>query len=95
MAETLTLSKILYVRENEKKIAQKDFHQSMNDFEKVATDFYTLLKKKENAEASYEQFLQSSVPINQLKQLTSYIEILNNKIVELQEKVKNKRAQKM
>ncbi|WP_156289064.1 flagellar export protein FliJ [Oceanobacillus salinisoli] len=91
MAETLTLTKILNVRESEKKVAQKDYTQSMNTFEAVASDFYTLLKKKENAEDSYEKYIHSNVPIDQIKQLTGYIELLNRQILEVQQQVNNAR----
>jgi len=50
MAETVVFSKILHVRENEKKDAQKIYYQAMDVFEKVASELYVLLKKKETAE---------------------------------------------
>ncbi|MFD1850381.1 flagellar export protein FliJ [Oceanobacillus bengalensis] len=87
MTGTATLSKVLTIRENEKKVAQKAYHQSMGVFEEVAKELYLLLKKKEEAEQQYERFIQSTAPINQIKQLVDYLEVLTTEILFVQQKV--------
>ncbi|MFC4023150.1 flagellar export protein FliJ [Oceanobacillus longus] len=91
MAETLAFTKILNLCENEKDIAQKAYYQSMNSFEKTASELYTLLRKKENAEESYDFYIQSPTPIEQIKVQALYIEKLNKQINELQQVVQRAR----
>ncbi|MGY0691559.1 flagellar export protein FliJ [Virgibacillus sp. FSP13] len=91
MAETMALSKILHVREQEKNDAHKAYRNSMELFEEIATKLYTLLRKKEAAEESYESYLQQTTPIDQLKEQVRYIEILNKQIVTLQHSVQQAR----
>lgn len=91
MTDTLVFSKIRNVKESEKNSAQKAYHQSMEFFEEVATKLYHLLRKKEAAEASYESYLQQSIPLEKLKQQMAYIERLNNQIVNMQSEVQKAR----
>ncbi|HLR74694.1 MAG TPA: flagellar export protein FliJ [Virgibacillus sp.] len=92
MSHIMTLEKILHVRENEKKNAQKAHHQSIKSFEDVATKLYNLLRKKEAAEDSYESSLQSTTTITEIKQQVLYIEQLNKHIVQLQDQVNQARS---
>lgn len=87
MAETASLEKILNVREREKEDAQLAHHQSMVSFEKVATKLYDILKKKEDAQSSYENYIKDTVQINKIKEQISYIESLNTQILTLQNQV--------
>lgn len=87
----MALTKILNVRENEKKIAEKDYSKSVQAFETVATELYSLLKKKEDAEEAYEKCIQSNVAIDQLMQISNYIESINDEIIEVQQKVNQAR----
>lgn len=91
MAETVALSKILNVRENEKRDAQKAYQQSIDFFEEIATQLYNLLRKKEVAEESYEGYLHQTTPIDRIKEQVAYIEILNNQIMKLQHDVQKAR----
>ncbi|WP_449353946.1 flagellar export protein FliJ [Virgibacillus natechei] len=93
MAETVTLSKLLHVRENDRKEAQKVYHDALAFFEDIATQFYTLLRKKEGAEESYDNSLQATVPLEMIKEQITYIEMLNKQILELQEKVQHARSE--
>ncbi|ASN05725.1 flagellar export protein FliJ [Virgibacillus necropolis] len=93
MAETVALSKILNVREREKHDAQKDYHQSMEYFEGVATRLYTLLKKKENAEEVQEAYLETTISIDKIREQITYIENLNKQIVQLQRDVRTARTE--
>ncbi|MFD1037986.1 flagellar export protein FliJ [Virgibacillus byunsanensis] len=92
MAETMALSKILHIRENEKKNAQRVYHQSIEFFENIATQLYNLLKKKEAAEDSYELYLKETTPIDKIKEQVIYIELLNNQIMSLQNDVQKART---
>lgn len=85
------LTKILDVRENEKKVAQKIYSQSQEQFELVATSLYTLLKKKEDAEEAYDKCIQANVAIDQLQQISYFIETIEEEILDLQFKVNRAR----
>lgn len=84
MSQTVSLSKVLNVRENEKKMAQKAYISSRDIFEEVATKLYHVLKKKEEAEAAYDQFIQKQTSIERIREQISYIEKLNQEIIHLQ-----------
>lgn len=88
----MVFSKILNVRENEKKNAQKEYHQSMKFFEEIATKLYHLLRKKEVAEASYESYLHKTTPIDIMKDQITYLEILNKQMMTLQSQVQEARS---
>lgn len=92
MAETVTLSKLLHVRENERNDAQKAYQHALAFFEDIATQLYTLLRKKEDAEESYDNSLQTTVPLEIIKEQVAYIELLNNQILRLQQKVQHARS---
>ncbi|MBP1968100.1 flagellar FliJ protein [Virgibacillus natechei] len=92
MAETATLSKLLHIRENEKKEAKQAYHQSMDFFEGIATRLYTLLKRKENAEDSYDDCLSATSSVEIIKEQVAFIELLNNQIMNLQQQVQIARA---
>lgn len=87
MDGVLALSKILILREKEKKEAQKAFSHAHAFFEKTATHLYTLLRTKEEAEESYERFIQTTTPLDRIKEQVIYIEKLNKHILTLQSEV--------
>jgi len=91
MAETIALSKILRIREQEKMDAEKSYQQSMAFFENIATRMYTLLKRKETAESSFERGMQDIIPIEKIKEQVAYIEELNKQIINLQAEVNQAR----
>ncbi|HLT55579.1 MAG TPA: flagellar export protein FliJ [Bacillota bacterium] len=93
MAESMAFHKILHVRENEKSIALREYNQSLDLFEQVATELYQLLKKKENAEESYDMSLQNATSIEKIKEQALYIEMLNEEISSLQEQVQRARTE--
>ncbi|MFD2208827.1 flagellar export protein FliJ [Virgibacillus halophilus] len=93
MAQTAVLNKLLDLREKEKKDAQKAYRQSMDFFEDIAGKMYRLLQKKENAEQSYENYLQQSIPLDRVKEQLSYIELLNQRILDLQNEVQRARQE--
>ncbi|MBD1224166.1 flagellar export protein FliJ [Virgibacillus halodenitrificans] len=91
MSGTVSLSKVLQVRELEKNNAQKAYHQSMDVFEEMATRLYNILKKKEAAEATYETDLHNGASINKIKQQAIHIEYINKQINDLQSEVQQAR----
>ena len=91
MAETIALFKILRIREQEKMDAEKSYQQSMAFFENIATRMYTLLKRKETAESSFERGMQDIIPIEKIKEQVAYIEELNKQIINLQAEVNQAR----
>ena len=93
MVEIVALSKILHVREREKDDAQKNYHQSIDYFENVATQLYALLKKKEKAEESHEVYMHNTIPIDKIREQLAYIEILNKRIQHLQQEMQAARIE--
>src|SRR5690625_8038467 len=93
MAQTKALTKILHIREKEEKDAQMAHHQSVAFFERLATQLYQLLRKKEDAEATYEQKLKNPTSIDEIKNQLTYIESLNKQIIHLQTEVNQARQQ--
>lgn len=93
MAETAVLTKILNVREQEKIDAQKEQVEARDNFEKVATQLYTNLKTKEQAELTLETYMQESSAINYIKDQSLYIQALNKKIMSLQHHVQKARQE--
>jgi len=91
LAETKSFRKILYVREQEKMDAQKAYQQSTDSFEQIATRFYYLLKKKEDAETSYEELIQHLTTLDKVKEQAAYIEKLNKQIICMQHEVQQAR----
>ncbi|AXI09084.1 flagellar export protein FliJ [Oceanobacillus zhaokaii] len=92
MADTVVFSKILHIRENEKKAAQKVYYQAMDVFEKVASELYILLKKKEAAEETYDQYIQTTTALDRIIDQVNYIQQLNNQIVLVEKNVQKARA---
>lgn len=90
---TVTLTKVLNIREQEKMDAQMAYNQSLKTFEEIATRLYMLLKKKEAAEETYEVSIQDSMQIEKIRQQMDYIEILSRKIVDLERDVQKAREE--
>lgn len=86
-----SLQKILQVREREKKDAQLAHHKSIQMFEEIATKLYTLLKKKEDAERSYDQYIKETTSIEIIREQMDYLDALNKQIIGMQQEVKKAR----
>ncbi|RYG73924.1 flagellar export protein FliJ [Lentibacillus lipolyticus] len=93
MAGTVTLSKILHLRENEKQAAQKSYQTAVEVFESTATQLYHLLRKKEEAERSYEACLEETATIHRIQEQAVYMENLTRQVVAMQEDVQAARAE--
>lgn len=86
-----TLTKILQVRENEKKEAQIAHKQSVDLFEEVAQKLYVLLRKKEVADKNFSLVTSKKTSIEVIKEQSKHIENLSKQIIHLQSKVNNAR----
>lgn len=84
MTRISSLAKIRDMRDNERQLAQKAYTQSQATFEKIATELYNLLKKKEVAEESFENAIQASTSIEKIKEQSAYIEKLTKQIQTVQ-----------
>lgn len=82
-----TLSKILNIREKEKKDAQLLHYESTIYFEAVASKLHSLLVEKESAEELYEKDFEEITSIDKIREQTAYIEYLTKQIVVMQEEV--------
>ncbi|MCD5322684.1 MULTISPECIES: flagellar export protein FliJ [Pontibacillus] len=91
MTSLSTFHKLLDLKEQDKHVAQKNYQDSMDQFEDVATRLYQLLKKKENAEAYYEAEVQKGLSITALHSHHAYIEQLSQQIEEVQQVVQEAR----
>lgn len=89
----LTLSKVLQVRENEKKDAVLVYNQAIEKFENVATKLYQMLRKKEMAEQTVEAYKETITPIDSIIEQMTYIESLNQQIRSLQTAVNEAREE--
>lgn len=87
MANTAMLHKLLHIREQEKKEAQRKRLEAVNQFEQVATQLYEALKSKESAEKELQSNIQVTATINEIKDQSTYIEALTQQIIDLQRRV--------
>ncbi|GIO21968.1 flagellar export protein FliJ [Oceanobacillus sp. J11TS1] len=84
MARISSLVKIRDMHDNERQIAQKAYTESQETFEKIAMELYNLLKKKEVAENTFDNAIQTSTSIEKIKEQSAYIEKLTNQIQTVQ-----------
>lgn len=84
MAKVSSLAKIRDMHDNEKQVAQRAYAESQETFEKIARELYSLLKKKEMAESTFENAIQASTSIEKIKEQSAYIEKLTNQIQTVQ-----------
>lgn len=89
----VVMSKILTIREKEKKDAQHAYQLSINQFERIGTKMYELLRKKEVAEQAYEESLQASTNITSIQEHMEYMEFINKQINNLQQAVQQARTE--
>lgn len=91
MQQTEMLSKILNIREQEKKDAQIAHHTSMTFFDRVASKLSTLTNEKAKAEKAYQEYLAEMTTIEKIREQTAYIEKINMQIVTMQAEAKKAR----
>ncbi|QST01585.1 flagellar export protein FliJ [Pontibacillus sp. ALD_SL1] len=93
MTSLSTFHKLLDLKEKDKHVAQKNYQDSMDQFEYVATRLYELLKKKENKEAAFQSSIQNGLSITDLNSYHTYVGQLSIQIEQLQLQVKEARSE--
>ncbi|WP_138414833.1 flagellar export protein FliJ [Aquibacillus sediminis] len=93
MADIETFQKLLVVRERDKNLAKKNYQQSVQFFENLASELYQLLKNKEDAEKEYQQQLANTSSVTMLSHYSLYIQRIKTKIGELQSSVNQARQE--
>ncbi|HLR73408.1 MAG TPA: flagellar export protein FliJ [Pseudogracilibacillus sp.] len=84
MSETAVLYKVLEVKEQEKQEAQLERVKAVEKFEHIANQLYEQLKEKEDAEEHLNVEMKATFTIDKMINQTQYINILANKIINLQ-----------
>lgn len=87
MATIQTMEKIMDLRMKEKNEVQQAYKQSIDDFEKQASELYKKLKEKETAQASYRDQLSRSLKVNDMLLSHHYIQNMDKDIEKLQKSV--------
>ena len=87
MHQTQTLSKILNIREKEKKDAQREHYESTVHFENLATKLHSLLIEKDSVEKLYEINFGKLTSIDKIREQMAYIEYLTQQIGLMQKQV--------
>src|SRR5699024_6961389 len=84
MSETAVLYKVLEVKEQEKQEAQLERVKAVEKFEHIANQLYEQLKEKEDAEEHLNVEMKATFTNDKMINQTQYINILANKIINLQ-----------
>ncbi|MDA3130613.1 flagellar export protein FliJ [Aliibacillus thermotolerans] len=80
MGFTYSFQQILELKEREKEAKEQEYQQSVNQFEKVATALYELLRQKEQIEEMYEKKMKEGMLIQELQQNEKALFQLTNEI---------------
>ncbi|MBB5147875.1 MULTISPECIES: flagellar export protein FliJ [Ureibacillus] len=89
---TYRFEKLLTIREQEKQQTEMAYKESVRSFEKVATQLYELLKKKENLIEYQNERLKNGLTIDEIHHFAKFIDSLEHTIDEVQQKVKQARV---
>lgn len=80
-------AKVLTIREQEKSETELAYKESVSAFEKVATELYNLLKKKEDTVDNQNSLLTSGLSIDSIHHYSNYIVALQKRIDIVQKQV--------
>jgi flagellar protein FliJ len=86
------LEKVMAMKEKEQEKAQRDYQEAIEQFDKVATKLYELLKRKEDLETLQQKQLLSGMSVQQMKHHQQFIANLERSIDYFQEAVRNART---
>ncbi|MDQ0299133.1 flagellar FliJ protein [Salibacterium salarium] len=86
MAFTYSFQKILELRKREKEQKEQEYEQSVQQFERMATSLYELLRQKEQIEKMYKENMDQGIYIHQLQQNEKVIFQIQEKIQDVQKK---------
>lgn len=87
VAYEFKFAKVLTIREQEKSETELAYKESVSAFEKVATELYKLLKKREDTTETQNSLLVSGLSINNIHHYSNYIEGLQKRIDIIQKEV--------
>lgn len=87
VAYEFKFAKVLTIREQEKSETELAYKESVSAFEKVATELYNLLKKREDTTETQNSLLVSGLSINNIHHYSNYIEGLQKRIDIIQKEV--------
>ncbi len=80
-------SKVLTVKEQEKSETEIAYKESVNAFEKVATELYNLLKKREDTLDQQNSRLSNGLSVDGIHHYVHYLDALQKRIEILQKEV--------
>ena len=80
-------AKVLTIREQEKSETELAYKESVSSFEKVATELYNLLKKKEDTVDTQNNLLISGLTVDSIHHYSNYIVGLQKRIDIVQKEV--------
>lgn len=86
-AYSYRFTQVLSIKEQEKSEAELAYKESVSDFEKIATELYGALKKKEDSLDFQQQKMTSGLSILDMNNYANFISSIEKKIAELQNKV--------
>ncbi|MBO8176530.1 MAG: flagellar biosynthesis chaperone FliJ [Bacillus sp. (in: Bacteria)] len=92
MSFQFRLEKVMAMKEKEQEKAQRDYQEAIEQFDKVATKLYELLKRKEDLETLQQKQLLSGMSVQQMKHHQQFIANLERSIDYFQEAVRNART---
>ena len=87
VAYQFKFAKVLTIREQEKTETELAYKESVSSFEKVATELYNLLKKKEDTVDKQNNLLASGLSVNSIHHYSNYIVGLQKRIDIVQKEV--------
>lgn len=79
--------KVLTFREQEKNESESAYKESIESFEKIATQLYDLLKKKENILVEQQEKMEKGFSVNEIHHYARFIESIEARIASLQQQV--------
>lgn len=81
VAYQFKFAKVLTIREQEKSETEMAFKESVSSFEKVATELYNLLKKKENTTDTQNNLLLSGLSVDNIHHYSNYMDGLQKELM--------------
>lgn len=87
VAYQFKFAKVLTIREQEKTETELAYKESVSSFEKVATELYNLLKKKEDTVDNQNSLLASGLSVDSIHHYSNYIVGLQKRIDIVQKEV--------
>lgn len=87
VAYEFKFAKVLTIREQEKSETEMAYKDAVSAFEKVATELYNLLKKREDTTETQNSLLVSGLSVSDIHHYSNYIEGLQKRIDIIQNEV--------